>query len=70
MADKPLPTPRQLYLDGLKELASEHGNDYALLTAATTMANLLAMASMAMYRLSAPPLFLPPEAPPTKRKKP
>lgn len=69
MADKSLSTPRQLYLDGLKNLAAEYGNDYSLLTAATTMASLLAMASMAMYRLSAPPLFLPSEAPPAKRKK-
>ncbi|MGO4449863.1 hypothetical protein AB4Y96_13120 [Phyllobacterium sp. TAF24] len=63
------PSPREIYLKGLQDLAKEHGNDYAMQAAATTMANLLAMVSMAMYRLSAPPLFLPPETPPTKRKK-
>lgn len=52
------------------------GDEYALLTAATTMANLLAMVSMAMYHISMAmyhlsdhPLFLPPEVPPTKGKK-
>lgn len=60
---------RQLYLDGLHELASRHGDEYALLPAATTMANLLAMVSMAMYQLSDPPLFLPPEAAPAKGEK-
>ncbi|MGO4450414.1 hypothetical protein AB4Y96_15950 [Phyllobacterium sp. TAF24] len=69
MATDVKPNARQLYLQGLQELAAQHGNEYALQTAATTMANLLAMVSMAMYRLSNPPLFLPPEAPPTKRKK-
>lgn len=56
-------TPCNLYLASLRELMQEHGEDYTLLTAATTMANLLAMASMAMYRLSSPPLFLPSETP-------
>jgi len=70
MVDEPAQSTRQLYLDGLQALAKQHGNDYALQAAATTMANLLAMTSKAMYRLSNPPLFLPPETPPTKRKKP
>ena len=56
-------TPCDLYLASLRELVQERGEDYALRTAATTMANLLAMASMAMYRLSSPPLFLPSETP-------
>jgi hypothetical protein len=62
-------TPRDLYLASLRELMEEHGEEYALLTAATTMANLLAMVSIAMYRLHSPPLFLPSETPPTKRNK-
>ncbi|PSH61721.1 hypothetical protein CU102_26425 [Phyllobacterium brassicacearum] len=69
MAPENKPSARQLYLDGLRELAARHGDEYALLTAATTMANLLAMVSMAMYHLSDPPLFLPPEAPPAKGEK-
>jgi hypothetical protein len=69
MAPKNKPSARQLYLDGLRELAARHGDEYALQTAATTMANLLAMVSMAMYHLSEPPLFLPPEAPPVKGQK-
>lgn len=56
-------TPCDLYLTSLRELIQEHGEDYALLTAATTIANLLAMASMAIYRLSSPPFFLPAETP-------
>jgi hypothetical protein len=60
MAPDNKPGARQLYLDGLRELAAKHGDEYALLTAATTMA---------MYQLSDPPLFLPPEAPPTKGEK-
>ena len=69
MATEKKQTPRDLYLVSLRELVEEHGEEYALLTAATTMANLLAMASMAMYRLSSPPLFLPAETPPTERIK-
>lgn len=63
MAPEKEQNPRDLYLASLRELVAEHGEEYALLTAATTMANLLAMASMAMYRLSSPPLFLPAEIP-------
>jgi hypothetical protein len=69
MATEKEQTPRDLYLASLRELMEEHGEEYALLTAATTMANLLAMVSIAMYRLHSPPLFLPSEAPPTKRNK-
>lgn len=67
MANEKEQTPREIYLASLRELVEEHGEEYALLTAATTMANLLAMASMAMYRLSSPPLFLPAETPLAKR---
>ena len=62
MEADPAPSAHQLYLEGLRELAAQHGNDYAMLTAATTRAKLFSMTSMAMYRLSDPPLFLPPRA--------
>lgn len=49
----------QIYLDELRRLAAEHSPDYAMVSAASTMALLLSMSSMAMYRLSAPPLVMP-----------
>lgn len=58
-------TVRDLYYQALSDLAGKYGDDYARLVAAQTMASLLSMVSMATYRLSLPPLFVPPEPAPS-----
>jgi hypothetical protein len=53
------PTVKDLYLANLNALAESHGEDYARLTAAETMAHLWSLISAATYRLSGPFIVLP-----------
>lgn len=52
-------TVKDLYLANLNALAESHGEDYARLTAAETMAHLWSLISAATYRLSGPIIVLP-----------